>query len=174
MGITLPIAAPWVPILPTFQPGVVTATPLQFPFLPPPPQVPIAGVPWQRHALAPSSPPPSPIPTPAPDVPTQQPGPPIAGVPWRVVAPFSAGPANPGPPTPTPQSLLKPLVLRLEVQEGGTMPKRRTERFGELVSTIFNSLFAQGILVQTGADTYKIVVSTTTTGATGTFSSGAF
>jgi|SRR6516162_2608788 hypothetical protein len=174
MGITIPIAAPWAPILPTFKPGVVTATPPQFPFLPPPPQIPIAGVPWQRHALAPSSPPPLPVPTLAPDVPVQQPGPPIAGVPWRVVAPFSAGPANPGPPTPTPQSVLKPLVLRLEVQEGGTMPKRRTERFGELVSTIFNSLFAQGILVQIGPESYKLVVPPVGGGLTGTFNSGAF
>lgn len=89
-------------------------------------------------------------------------GPPIPGSPWFPFpgpSPGTSGqspalspePVDPAPPGTAPQVKTKPFVERVpDVQD-------RLRRFTEKVSTIFNSLFGRGHLIQVEQNSYAII-----------------
>lgn len=77
--------------------------------------------------------------------------------PFRPLHPFTVKP-GPKPPVPVPGPFVRTsgsLIAR--DPSAGRMLDQRLRRLTELVSSIVNSLYGQGILIQTDADTWKIV-----------------
>jgi hypothetical protein len=168
----LPISnVPWTPFNRVFPAtaAVVPPLPVQQQPLAPYPVIPIFGVPWNRTFLAPALPavqqqsivPPSGMPA---VWTSTAPGVPIFGVPWTFRVPGFSPPAQPSspplvPPPPTPgpgrPSKNKPFLPRVP-DISTAYGQDRLRRFTELVQTIFNSLFGNGDLVQTGQNTYSL------------------
>lgn len=173
---------PSVPGSPWFKPGPVrfwSPTPQPIHNYPRPvfegPAVPEA--PWFRTDTGPrtGSPVAPDLPTPKYSPPAFSVGPPVSGAPWSAFARILFAPSNHPPgstPPPPPPPVTPPGVVRTKNYVSRIInPDDRIRRFSERIADIMNSLMYQGILVQTGPNSWTLDV---TNSAAGTGVSGTF
>lgn len=162
--------APWLARLPVQEEAGLYGAPT----IPPPPHElyapemtlgpPMRGAPWlwrvqPREGSGLYGAPAPPGPAPEAYAPEVHAGPPLRGAPWLARLPVPEGggllgrvilPGNPGGPSVPASS--KPFLPRVQQRDD----PRRMARFTEKLSSLVNSLIAQGLLVQTGPDDWEL------------------